>query len=92
VPDKVPQDADPEDERRPDPAPPVHVELQPRADGDDPDATDCGVFALVPLPEGQVSDIVPLPRKPLRKVAVPALGAAHRVGVETVVDNANAHR
>jgi hypothetical protein len=91
VPDKVPQDAEPEDERRPDPAPPVDVELQPRADGHDANAANARILALIPLPQRQIGNVMTRGGEPFREVPIPPLRAADGVRVKAVVDDADAH-
>src|SRR5262245_54848969 len=88
----MPQNAEAEEERGPDSPSPTDVELETWADGDNPNSTNIRFLSIVPLPEGQIRDLMAFPRESLREVPVPALGSAHGVGVEAVVDDANAHR
>ena len=90
---EVPQHADPETQRRPDPAavPPAYSSIR-GPDGDDPHARDPRRPLVAPLAQRQVGDLVPLLREPPREVRVPALGAAHRARVDAVVDQADPHR
>ncbi len=52
---------------------------------------DLGAFAALPLAHRQVRHLVAVLRQPLRQLAVPALGAAYRVRVQAVVDDADTH-
>src|SRR4029453_12732501 len=87
----MPEDAEPEDERRADPPATVRVERHARPDGHDPDARHGGALTPLPLPEGEVRDLVLLNGDPLGEVAVPAFRASDRVREEAVVDDADAH-
>ena len=91
VPDEMAEHAEAEDERRQDPPPAVRVQVELRADRDDPDAGNLRRGVRLPLAQGQVGDLVTVVREPLREVAVPALGTADGVREEAVVDEADAH-
>ena len=90
---QVPEHAEPEDERRQDPPPAAaaHVQRHPRSDDAHVDAGHAGIGAAIPLAQRHVRHLVAVGREPLGEVAVPALGAADRVGEEAVVDEADAH-
>ena len=89
--EEMAQDTEPEAKGGPDPPPAVDVELGPWPGRHDADARNARIVAVVPLPERQVRDLVPLRGQALRERPVPALGAADRVRVETVVDEADMH-
>ena len=72
--------------------PALGVELHARAHRDHAHAGHLAALAALPLAQRQVGHLVALGREPLAEVAVPALGAADRVGEEAVVDQADAHR
>ena len=67
------------------------VQAHARADDHDLHAGDPRRVGAVPLAQRQVGDVVALGREALGEVAVPALGAADRVGEEAVVDEADPH-
>ena len=50
-----------------------------------------GSSPRIPLPKGEVGDVVALLRQPLCEGAIPALTTADRVRIEAVVDEADAH-
>src|SRR6266540_2025657 len=89
---EVPEYSEAEDERRADAPAAPDVQLQSRPHRHHTDAPNTRIDASFPLPEGQIRHLVPLFGEPLRKVPVPALSPADRVGIETVVDEADAHR
>ena len=89
--EEVAQDTEAEPKRRPDSSPAVDVEVGARSRRDDSDARNAWLVALVPLPERHVGDLVPLRRQALGQRPIPALGAADRVRVEAVVDEADMH-
>jgi len=72
-----------------DPTSAVRVEPHSRPDAEDPDAREVGAGSGLPLPERQVGDLVPGRGEAPRQLPVPALGAADRVGIQTVVDEAD---
>jgi hypothetical protein len=81
VPEQVPQDAEPEHEWRPYTPPTSDIELHSRTDRDHADITDSSLFSVIPLAEGQVRHVMAVRSKPLREVAVPALGTPDGMGV-----------
>src|ERR671914_1717997 len=83
------EDAQPEEQRWEQASPSSCIELHPRRDRDDSHARNVGL--AVPLAAREEGHIVPARRETLGEVAVPALRATHRVGIETVVDEADAH-
>ena len=60
-------------------------------DGQHADAGHLRLLSRAPLPPGQVSDFVPFSLCALGETPVPTLGAADRVRVEAVIDDADAH-
>ena len=86
---QVPEDSEPEPQRRPHPSPPgAGVEVTAWRHVDD---SERGARPFVmPLPPRQVGDLVD-EVQPFGEVSVPALGPAHGVGKEAVVDDRNAH-
>jgi hypothetical protein len=88
---QVPQHAGPEHERREDAPAARHVELHPWPDGPDVHARYLGALAARPLAQREHRDLVAVRGQALAEVAVPALGPAHGVGVQAVVDEADAH-
>jgi hypothetical protein len=90
--EQMPQDAEPEAHGRPDPAPTTGcVELETRPHSDNVHTGHACVLVLRPLAECEVRDMVPRLGEPLAEVSVPPFGAAHGVGVEAVVDEADMH-
>ena len=91
---QVHEHAQPEHERRQD-APArrssVYSAMRGPARHDPHAPVDLGVLAALPLAQRQVGDLVTLGCQALGEVAIPALGAPDRVGVEAVVDEADAH-
>ena|SRR5438445_4675534 len=88
---KVDEHAESEHEWRQEAPPSMGVELHTRHDCDDPYAGDRGIRASVPLPAGEEGNLVTAGCQSLGEVAVPPLSSADREGVETVVDDADAH-
>src|SRR5581483_649024 len=92
VPEKMPEDAEPEEQRLVDSSrAPVVVERPRPVHPDDADAGQGRLLAALPLPAGQVRDLVAPLREPLREIGVPALRSADRVRIEAVVDDADPH-
>jgi hypothetical protein len=89
--EKVEQYAGPEDKWRQDPPSPACVQVHSRPDGNDLDPRNPGIGTALPLSKGQIRNLVTVADETLGKVPVPTLGAADRVRVEAVVDDANAH-
>ena len=88
----MPQDAEPEHERRQDPAPAgPRVERHARPDRVHVDPGDAGIRPAVPLPQRQIGDLVSVCGEPLGQAPVPPLGAADRVREQAVIDDADAH-
>src|SRR4051812_28378336 len=83
--------AEPESQRRADPAPAV-VRIQRPAgrDGDDPYAGYVRTL-LAPLTAGEVGHLVTLRHQLRCEIAVPALRSSNGVRVEAVVNEADAH-
>ena len=90
---QMPQDPQPEHERRADPAPARRrIQLQPGAHREDLHAIGCvGAGALVPLAEGQVGDLVAVGRQALGEAPIPALGSPDGMGEQAVVQDADTH-
>jgi hypothetical protein len=89
---QVPEHARAERERRRDPAPALlGVELEARPGGDHAHPVEVRIDPPLPLPQRHVGHVVALGRQAPSDVAVPALGAADRVRVEAVVEQADAH-
>ena len=88
---QVPEHARPEDQGREDAAPAGDVELHAGPHRDHADALHLGSLSAGPLAQRQEGDLVALGRQPLSQVPVPALGPPDRVGVQAVIDQADAH-
>ena len=88
---EMPEDTEAEDDRRQDSPAALRVEGHPRTHGNDPHARHARAGSSLPLPQRQVCDVVALRGEVLRQGAVPTLGAADGVGVEAVVDDADAN-
>jgi hypothetical protein len=81
-----------EHHRRADPAAPVAgVDVELRAERDDLSPGQLGRRPGVPVAQREVGDVVSRLDQALAEIAVPALGPAQREGMETVVDEADAH-
>src|SRR4051794_35042079 len=77
---------------RPDPAPPLDVQLHPRPRLHDiHPRVDLRSLAGIPLPQGHVRDVMPVGHQPLGDIAVPTFSTPHRVGIETVIHDADTH-
>ncbi len=88
----MPENAEPEHERRSDATPAVgRVEAHPGSDRHDRHAVDLSLLAALPLAQRQVGHLVTVRGQPLAEVPIPALGAADRVREQAVVDQADPH-
>ena len=67
------------------------VARHPRADDAHVDAGNAGGHPLLPLAQRQVGYFMALLGEALGEVAIPPLGPADRVGIQTVIDEADPH-
>src|SRR5215204_5871180 len=88
---QVPEDPAREAKLRADASPSVRVKLGTPRDRDHVYLRQSGPGLWVPLEQRQVRDRVPAPRDILREVAVPPLGAADGMWIQTVENEADTH-
>jgi hypothetical protein len=88
----MPQDTEPEDERREDPTlPGTRVEAHPGSDRLDIHPRNIRTFASFPLTKSEVGDVVAIGGETLAKPSIPPFSTTHGVRKKTVVDQADAH-
>jgi hypothetical protein len=89
---QVQERAQPEHQRLGYAAPPaLHVQGQAWRNGNNLDARHTRIGAAGPLPARQVGHLVPVGREAFGEVPVPPFRSSHGMGIEAVVDDADAH-